>query len=134
MGYYTRYTLEIEDFGKVVDSCEHKKKDEKYCPECGRRIEIIELREYIIEQLKNEESEGDFNPSEIIDNESDGWKWYDHEEYMKNISGRFPSVLFILSGTGEESGDIWKKYFLGGKVQVEQARIVIDPFDKEKLK
>lgn len=61
------------------------------------------------------------------------WKWYEHVGDMVALSRRFPEVLFTLHGEGEESGDIWRKYFLGGKVQVARATITFDDFDPAKL-
>lgn len=61
-------------------------------------------------------------------------KWYEHEEQMKEYSKKHPSILFILSGEGEESGDIWKQYFKGGKSQICKAKITFDEFDPNKLK
>jgi|SRR6478736_37700 len=64
----------------------------------------------------------------------DRCKWYDHEEEMKEISKAFPTDLIQLHGEGEESGDIWDKYFLNGKMQICKAQIVLPPFDSDKLK
>ena len=50
-------------------------------------------------------------------------KWYDHVKDMKEISRKYPEVLFTLSGIGEEYPDIWVKYFKNGNVQVEKAVI-----------
>lgn len=44
-------------------------------------------------------------------------KWYDHEEHMARYSKRYPNVVFVLDGEGEESGDIWRKWFKGGQIQ-----------------
>jgi hypothetical protein len=60
-------------------------------------------------------------------------KWYNHEADMRRISLLHKGVLFTLHGKGEESGDIWAKYFLNGKMQVEKAKIVIASFDSDKL-
>lgn len=64
---------------------------------------------------------------------ADSCKWYEHEEEMREISRLYPDVLFHLSGEGEESGDIWEKHFLNGKMQACKAQIVIPPYDPEKL-
>jgi hypothetical protein len=64
----------------------------------------------------------------------DSCKWYEHEEEIIEFSKLYPDVLFTLNGEGEESGDIWTKYFLNGKMQYERATIVINPFDPTKLK
>jgi hypothetical protein len=53
---------------------------------------------------------------------------------MNEISKEYPNVIFELSGEGEESGDVWKNYYMNGKVQKCQARIVFDEFDENELK
>jgi hypothetical protein len=60
-------------------------------------------------------------------------KWYEHEEDMKKYSLQHPTVLFDLSGEGEETGDLWVKYFLNGKVQTCQAVVTYEDFNPEKL-
>lgn len=65
---------------------------------------------------------------------SDSCKWYDHETEVAQFSKIYPDVLFELSGEGEESGDIWKKYFKNGKMQLCQVKMTFDPFDESKLK
>ena len=59
----------------------------------------------------------------------DGVKWYDHDEHMLGLSKLMPDILFTLSGEGEDSGDLWKKYYLRGQSQVEKVDIKIKPFD-----
>lgn len=66
--------------------------------------------------------------------EGDSCKWYRHEIDMKAFSTLFPNLIFRLTGEGEDPGDIWKKYFKDGKVQVCHAKITYDPFDEGKLK
>lgn len=63
----------------------------------------------------------------------DAYKWYDHQKEVAHFSKKFPDVLFTLHGKGEESGDVWKKYFVNGKVQVAKAKLVFDEFDEKKL-
>lgn len=60
-------------------------------------------------------------------------KWYDCESDMKKISLNHPNTVFKISGKGEESGDIWSRYFLNGKCQYCVAKIVVDDFDENKL-
>lgn len=59
--------------------------------------------------------------------------WYEHEEDMKKFSEKYPTLLFTLHGTGEETGDLWRAYFKNGKVQNCPAIITFDPYDKSKL-
>lgn len=58
---------------------------------------------------------------------------YQHDKVMVAFSKRFPDVLFTLTGEGEESADIWKTYYKGGKIQVAFAEITIPEFDESKL-
>ena len=55
------------------------------------------------------------------DEETDGIKWYDHHTDMLAHSTKYPDVTFTLSGEGEESGDIWRARYLGGRV-IEEKR------------
>lgn len=64
---------------------------------------------------------------------NDSCKWYDHEQDMKTLSKIYPETTFLLEGEGEESGDIWQKYFKNGKMQVCKAEIVFPAFDESKL-
>lgn len=61
------------------------------------------------------------------------WAWYEHEDDMRQLSARFPDMLFTLSGNGEQYDDIWVKYFKAGRMQASYATIVLDPFDETKL-
>ncbi len=63
----------------------------------------------------------------------DNVKWYDHDIAVSWLSEQFPDVLFILSGNGEDSPDLWTAYFKNGKVQHAAATITYDLFDEEKL-
>ena len=61
-------------------------------------------------------------------------KWYGHPEDMREISKHWPDILFTLSGVGEETGDVWAEYYLGGKVHREfQPEWVPPPFDPRQL-
>ena len=60
-------------------------------------------------------------------------KWYSHEKDMRALSARHPEVMFLLSGNGEESGDIWVEYHKAGKMQLEKASITFGQFEESKL-
>lgn len=59
--------------------------------------------------------------------------WYNHEEHMREVSKNFPEVLFMLTGEGEESTDMWRKYFFNSKMQYCEAIITYEAFDENKL-
>ena len=59
--------------------------------------------------------------------------WYEHKIVMDDISALHPELIFKLHGEGEDSGDIWNKYFKAGKMQECRGRVVYDEFDESKL-
>jgi len=65
---------------------------------------------------------------------SDSCKWYNHQDDMLTLSKIYPNVVFVLEGEGEESEDLWIKYFKNGKMQVCKAEITFEKFDENKLK
>ena len=112
MGYMTFYTLVVGDEGQEISD---------------RR------REQILAWLEHDES---FR-SELEDFHESGMngytKWYEHDQDMFRLSRTFPEVLFVLWGEGEEPEDLWKSYYLGGRVQEAPARVEYPPFDHDKL-
>ena len=64
---------------------------------------------------------------------NDAIKWYSHKEDMIKYSKKYPSVLFLLKGEGEETGDIWRAYFQNGKMFRTKATILFEEFSIEKL-
>lgn len=120
MGYYTTYELSIEGKGEnwvhgVDESGKTVRVNIGYDHEAIER-EIVEQSGY----------------SSLFDGEA--IKWYDHDDEMKQISKKYPDLVFTLVGVGEESGDMWCKYYQAGKCQHEPARIEYGKFDPAKLK
>lgn len=132
MGYCTSYKLtwKLAGDNALVDSCNHKKdKDAKFCPTCGipvKRISALEtLNERVEAFIKSHEN---MNYAISTDGSmNDSCKWYEHEDDMIKLSKAIPYALFELNGEGEESGDIWKKYFLNGKSQISRAVLTFAP-------
>lgn len=60
-------------------------------------------------------------------------KWYDHDRDMKYYSKKYPKVIFTLLGEGEDSENLWVKYYKNGKVQHEFAIITYPEFNELKL-
>jgi hypothetical protein len=95
-------------------------------------LEIINGDNDLIAEFRSSSEEAEYA---IEDNggSSDSSKWYRHEADLKAFSLIHPSVLFKLSGEGEESGDIWIEYYKNGKMQQCKANISFDDFDESKL-
>lgn len=68
-------------------------------------------------------------------------KWFHHEYDLKEFSTKYPDVLFILTGVGEENyfegnklvADIWIKYFCNGKYYKDKLDFQFLKFDSNKL-
>lgn len=128
MGYYTNYKLSYE----ANDSYNKEHYDFiKACQAKGIQIPAgLNTNKYaLLEEALNEKA--DYKLSYVLDGIN--CKWYEHEVDLKAFSKRFPEILFTLKGEGEESDDVWIKYFKNGKMQHVIARIVFDPFDEAKL-
>ena len=112
MGYNTRYTL-------------------KWDVSKSAKTTWDEISEEIA--LRQEVNPDFFYAVDSVGGGNDACKWYEHEEEVAQFSKIYPDVLFELHGEGEESGDIWKKYFKNGKIQICNAKIIFDEFDESKL-
>lgn len=130
MGYYTYYSMEILDINnKGYDSY----KIAKYMLDKQKESDRFYAFKYELEDfVKNEEAKSKIKYDLSLDSD-DVYKWYDNENDMLFLSKEFPDVLFKLHGEGEENTDIWNKYFMNGKMQYCPAKIVYEPFDKNKL-
>lgn len=121
MGYYTRYALDFvsddkDQIDRAVMDIENLKIDAELAKEFGFQYDWEAEHLY-----------------DIYVNQADSMTFYSHEEPMLALSKRHPDVICVLSGEGEEAGDIWKKYFKNGKMQECRARIEFDEYDEEKL-
>jgi hypothetical protein len=124
VGYYITFTLKWEPIDKFtkVPNCEHPKpKNAKFCPECGKSIKMVDLSERISNYLADNQDV--FYGINEFGESRDAVKWYDYNKNMIKLSEIFPNYLFTMDGEGEESGDIWRHYFLNGKEQKEMAQI-----------
>ena len=61
----------------------------------------------------------------------DDTKWYYWEDDMRVLAHMFPNVLFILSGDGEDSGDVWEFRIKGD--QSEYHELTMPPFENGNL-
>jgi hypothetical protein len=115
MGYATRYTLEVRD------------------PVSNYLLEDERFLGLIIADLRGSNGEAKYALQANGLASGDDSRWYEHQEDMTEFSKKYPTFLFVLNGEGEESGDIWREYFLNGKSQHEKATLQIPPFDRTKL-
>lgn len=60
-------------------------------------------------------------------------KWHDWERDMREFSAAHPNALLLLEGQGEDSADLWRAHFKGGRMQLTKARIAFDDFDEARL-
>lgn len=95
---------------------------------------------YTIYSISIDGYNGEKSPEEFIGEQisyrnpfEDECKWYDHEIDMKNISEKYPEMVFHLHGDGEDPGDVWDKHFKNGKCQICLTKIVFDEYDESKL-
>ena len=60
----------------------------------------------------------------------DTYKWYQFEDDIKGLSIQFPTLVFEVTGFGEDYPDIWRKFFHNGVVSGGKAKIVFpdNPF------
>ena len=103
MGYYTYYNLDAYENGARVTE--------------EREKEICTVAAEVIDYLTFDH----FNAVSY-----DAMKWYDHDEDLLELSKRFPTVTFELSGEGEDRDDNWIAYYKNGEMEVVHGRIVYD--------
>jgi hypothetical protein len=126
MGYYTYHSLLIqnatkEQAGQILSYMETHDDEQFYALDWASGIKDIK-------KLRGKEAQGGFYISG-----TDTTKWYEHDKDMVELSEQFPSVLFELQGEGENSEDLWKTYYRGGRLQHASAIIVYPPFDVSAL-
>lgn len=99
MGYYTNYEIQVKPEIRPAFLAELE-----FCTEMGFHME----------------------ENSIVSD--DAYKWYEHDDDMIKLSAMFPEHRLSLYGVGEDRGDIWVKYYHGGKnVGQGKGRIVYDP-------
>ena len=101
MGYYTSYSLAIEGEKKLV------------------------------KQFEKDLLEKSGLASEVEDLIHDGYVWaklYDISEWITELAPKYPELLIMLSGDGEDSDDLWEERWCAGEHELQQA--TIPPFTK----
>ena len=85
MGYYTTYSLTLEE---------------------GPREQFQKMLEEIDAMM------GD---NEMSSFESINAKWYSYEKDIKQLSLKYPDIIFRVNGDGEDSDDLWQDFWHAGK-------------------
>ena len=130
MGYYTRYSMEIQDIdNKGYDSY----KIAKYMLDKQEEFDRFYAFEYELKDFVRNKDTESRTRCELSLYSDDECKWYNNEDDMLLLSKEFPDVLFKLHGEGQDNEDIWDKYFMNGKMQYCPAEIMYPPFDRAKL-
>ena len=86
MGYYTYFSLSYR----------------------GTPEDEEKLENYHVEEDNKEYSDPYYINGILDDGEDHDYKWYDWEKDMRVLASKFPNVLFILEGSGEDSDDQWE--------------------------
>lgn len=118
MGYYTSYTLSVYGLERKNNGLQMTY---EIPPDTQAKIE----RE--IEKMNV------FSDGSIYDAYYVKAKWYEHDDDMRLLSSRFPDNLFWLCGSGDDLEDMWQKFYVGGRMQEDYARIVYHDFDEDML-
>lgn len=146
MSYNTSYTLEITNLSQnqtmkvsIDDLIEDAKNGKIEQSSLIQKLEelktgVVDITEsYIISKLRSEYRDAKYLLSEKGRSTGGDGSWRNIEQDLKKFSQQFPTWLFIVGGEGEEAMDLWKMYFLNGKMQEEKAIITFGAFDANKL-
>lgn len=105
MGYYTRFELDVNTGSHTVQEI---------------ALAIFNNKDYISVAFETPEeyllTDASIHETFHLDAD-DCVKWYHEIEDMLAFSKRFPSATFIVSGEGEEQGDVWEHEYNNGKMR-----------------
>jgi hypothetical protein len=96
------------------------------------KLDVLEGDPELIQQFIKSERSAEFALEED-GTTREAMKWYDHEDDLEKFSLSHPEALFLLSGEGEETGDIWRLYVRGGKSFRTKAVLEFGEFSEDKL-
>lgn len=142
MGYYTDFTLKIEVKKQEIRETQAAQDLLAFLRRAGFDTDEYTVGRMITENIQHFDL-GEVDERDIIDrlkeisdyeswyDHDDEWKlsevkWYDHKDHMKQLSKEYPDVTFILSGDGEEQGDVWREVWVNGSVKRQKAQLVFE--------
>ena len=137
MGYYTRYSLDIQprpDLERIGSLGRARRALDREGLQQTPEIAAFfaePINEAIFQALFNEALVYALGRT-LLGGEPDS-QWRTQDDDLLKLSAAAPDHLFILSGVGEDAGDQWRKYFKGGRMQQAHARIDFEEFDESKL-
>lgn len=109
MGYYTYFELTME---------------------CSKEQEE-QVKKYTDSFTEEDEHNGAWCLAELIQKGFVEAKWYEFDKEFPEFAKKFPDVLFIVYGDGEDRDDIWEARFKGN--EMETHCVAMPPFTNEKL-
>lgn len=109
MGYYTYFSLDIK----------------------GDPKEVEKVQNFHVPDNDTEFSDPFYINGILNETEDHDYKWYDWEKDMKKLARKFPNVLFILDGDGEEPDDSWQ-FRIKGNI-CEHHYVELPPFTTPEL-
>lgn len=105
-----------------------------YVPRADGSFSLETVPEDMREQLENDiEDLHRFEYGDVVGGYSGEVNYDYYVEELKTLSAKYPNILFSLSRSGEETGDLSEEYFLGGGYQCCPAIIRYEDFDPHKL-
>lgn len=127
MGYYTRFTVEIQthtpeagwvdiepkafwtSMKNAADIAQDTDASVKYHADyLATNRKLAKAFAKLVEGV-GEDGIGYFDA--VFFNEEIDTKWYEHVEHMQLLANLFPDHVFVLEGVGEEQFDVWIKVF-----------------------
>jgi len=105
MGYYTDYSLTFK----------------------GNKEQISNLKRELLEASRNDDCMKELLESGYV---SDA-KLYNISEWINELAEKYPDVLIVLSGDGEEPDDIWESRWKGKSFETHN--VEMPPFTNPEL-
>lgn len=109
MGYYTSYGLCV----------------------CGNEDRVHEFENELLEVTRYADGQDDCEVKELVSTGGVYAKLYDIEDTISDLAPKYPDLLIILSGDGEESDDLWEARWKGSEYEKQAAEI--PPFKNHNL-
>ena len=134
MGYRTRYQLEWDDKELAADDVIHALVPLAF----SKRVKVQDDGSYRLikdhSTLSTDLYRADVDVlqeyhrhvKQMVSNE-DYHTWYEHDNDVLALSIKFPTVLFTLTGEGENPGDLWRTYYRKGRMHKVKGEIVYPP-------